>query len=187
MDTEESDIAPSGHAGVVIRETRAAEEMVTAKDALRQLKEIATETIQSLRKHRELKSNFGATLDGICEVFGCTLSDLDDRDQRELLRLLNDKPLTELSGNRHVPMCDRTSITLMATLLRQVGQQAKEVFDLYSSTYYPEVLVRALVSRLLLLVEMRFKATVDSEVWGNFMGEVAHLCSDVEMQQKGGR
>jgi len=143
--------------------------------ALLAIKRLAEETCTQLRQHRENGSSDDKYIDRVCNVFGLPADMLGDDERQELLQAAIARPLTELAQGKHVPMSDKTSITLEKDLIKEVGNQAKNVFQVREDDYMLKEDVWVQFRRFLGAVEQIYAPKGDKDDWARLIAEMKSI------------
>jgi len=165
-------IAPDQAGGYMVdmrKQAEVARIRADTRTALHALYKLADEVCLKLQEHRKRQETNEETISKICGVLGLPDDILDDDDRQQLIQIIQQRPLTELAQGKHVPMSDRTAIDLERGLLRDVGNAAKQSFEVHEDQYTHNDDVLMLIERFYSEAEMHLKAQAGEEAWGRFI------------------
>jgi len=175
--TRQMGIAPDAAGGdlTALRGAAAvAEVRMNTKIGLQALFNLADKTLTQLREHDEQGRSLDDMVKDICEVFGMPPDMLDEADRRQLLDIYYKRPLTELARGVPVSMSSKTSIQLQESLLKNVVQASKSVFETHEDNYTPNDEVVRLLERFYSQAEIHFRAFSEEE-WTKFLSSIRDI------------
>lgn len=174
---KEEGLAPDANRGWLV-ETRErvkeSEERLSAKTASAAIFKLADETITRLRKHQQDPQGQGF-MERLGEMFGFDPEELGQEEQQELMEIFSCCPLTEMASGKHVPMSDKTSIELQEKLIKSMGRQAKDTFDMHEDDFFHKDVVRVAFGRFLSAVEAIYGKKGDGDDWSQLIVEAKEI------------
>jgi hypothetical protein len=177
---KEEGLAPDGNGGYLVElkeRVKESEERLSAKTASAAIFRLADETITRLRAHQQDPQGQGF-FKNIGDMFGFDATDdnqFGPDERQELLELFSCCPLTEMASGKHVPMSDKTSIDLQEKLIKSMGRQAKDTFDMHEDEYMHRDQIRVAFGRMLSEVESIYGKKGDQADWDRLILEMKEI------------
>jgi hypothetical protein len=155
------------------------------RTALFAIKRLAQETLDQLRRYRGTTNAQDIFFHALADIFGVPPEMLTSEDKDRLMQAAMARPLTELSQGRLIPMSDKTSITLEKDLIKEIGNQAKTVFQVREDDYILKDEVVVLIRRFLSAVENIYGPKGTEDDWLRLKVEMQSIGKQLEVEHKG--
>ena len=102
------------------------------------------------------------------------------------MKIVYNRPLTEMAKGKQVAMCDKTLISIKQGLIKDVLDGAKKVYDAHEDEHISKDDATILIGRFFGEAEAQFRATAGEETWANFVANLKSIGQDLNSKERGG-